>query len=253
MSTVAAQPTEGNIYMAEPLACWVDREVNPYLAEPVSWLSTSHFFRDPSRPQVSDRRFFFSPADGVILYQKEVDAAEGVLDVKGCDYSVREILRDPSLEGRYLVVGIFMTFYDVHVNRIPYAGRLSYRRGGRLRTHNLPMLDMEHGLLQSLRVDHERAEYLHHNERVINRVDVNSLRMRYWVVQIADYDVDSILPFRQQQNIFRSQGRRFSQIRYGSQVELVVPIGNGTTLTPVQPVGWHVKGGLDPLLRVENQ
>ena len=48
---------------------------------------------------------------------------ELLIEVKGKNYSLKEAVRDPEYpSGMSLVIGIFMTFYDVHVNRIPYPG-----------------------------------------------------------------------------------------------------------------------------------
>lgn len=35
-------------------------------------------------------------------------------------------MRDNSYNKESLVIGIFMTYYDVHINRVPYAGNPSY-------------------------------------------------------------------------------------------------------------------------------
>jgi phosphatidylserine decarboxylase len=48
---------------------WLETEVRPFQDKPISWISQYHFFRDPMRPTYSDTNFFFSPADGIILYQ----------------------------------------------------------------------------------------------------------------------------------------------------------------------------------------
>src|SRR5262245_28062117 len=113
--------------MAKKIETWVEEDVVPFRDKPLAWLSEYQFFRDPSRPTYSDLRYFFSPADGVILYQRVVQADQSLVDIKGKAYSLQEALRDPSFAQECLVVGIFMTFFDVHVNRIPYPGRLSYR------------------------------------------------------------------------------------------------------------------------------
>src|SRR5260363_397238 len=81
----------------------------------------------PSRLTYLDCQYFFSPADGIILYQQVVEPDECLLDIKGKSYSLRDAIRDESYSQKSLVIGVFMTFFDVHVNRIPYSGRLSYR------------------------------------------------------------------------------------------------------------------------------
>ena len=54
-----------------------------------------------------------------------------------------------------------------------------------------------------------------------------------YLLQIADFDVDSITPFKLAQNRRFDQNQRFSQIRYGSQVDLIVPLSDRYELTPL--------------------
>src|SRR3954454_24508845 len=236
--------------MAQALQDWIEAEVRPVRERPVSWLSQQHFFRDPIRPIYSDARYFFSPADGIILYQREVDPDEPLVEVKGRPYSLSEALRDPEFDQRCLVIGIFMTFYDVHVNRVPYPGRLSFRSVDPIDTLNHPMLDVEKSILEDLRVSTRSAEYLHHNQRMVNRFDSLELGQAYYVLQIADYDVNSITPFELKQNEPRDQGHRFSQIRYGSQVDLIVPLTGRWDFVPLLSEQVHVQAGVDPIIEV---
>jgi phosphatidylserine decarboxylase len=146
-----------------------------------------------------------------------------------------------------------MTFYDVHVNRVPYPGRLSYRELDPIDTYNHPMLEVEREILEDLRVSTDSLEYLHHNQRVVNRIYSVQLGATYHVLQIADYDVDCITPFSLRQNEPYDQGERFSQIRYGSQVDLIVPLGPRYDLFTVQSTGDHVEGGVDPVIEVRER
>jgi phosphatidylserine decarboxylase len=236
--------------MAKTVEQWVETEVRPFRGRPPSWLYQNHFFRDPGRPVTSDPGFFLSPADGIVLYGRLADPDESVLDIKGKTYSIRDTLRDPQYGRRSVVIGIFMTIYDVHVNRVPFPGRLCYRLLDAIDSLNRPMLEMEHALLRQLRISPETAGYLHHNQRMVNRIDAPTIGQSYFVVQIADYDIDSITPFELRQNRPVHQGKRFSQIRYGSQVELIVPLSSRFDFELMQPSGVHVEAGIDPLLAV---
>ncbi|GAA1288530.1 phosphatidylserine decarboxylase [Saccharothrix xinjiangensis] len=236
--------------MAKPLDEWVKDDVSPLADRSTAWLSQFHFFRDPHRPRFVDPARFFSPADGVIVYQRVVEPDEPLVEIKGGAYTVRQALRAPGYRHRSLVIGIFMTYYDVHVNRIPYAGRLSYRRLEALDTYNRPMLDVENDILDLLRVDLSGAEYLHRNQRVVNRVLSARLRQPYYLLQVADHAVDCVLPFELTQNVPRAQGARFSQIRYGSQVDLVIPLSPHLEFEPLRDVTDHVEAAVDPLVRV---
>ncbi len=236
--------------MPKTLEEWISEDVAPVQDRSIVWLSEQHFFRDPVRPTFSDTSFFFSPADGVILYQKEVDPDESIVDIKGVSYSLRDALRDGSYDKRSLVIGIFMTFYDVHINRVPYPGRLSYRMLEPIDTYNHPMLALEKTILDELRVPAAGEVYMRQNQRMLNRIECTDLGLTYYVLQIADYDVDSIMPFELSQNEPCYQGERFSMIRYGSQVDLVIPLSDQWELTTIQPDGVHVEAGLDPLVRI---
>ena len=80
--------------MAKSLREWVESDVAAVKEQPLQWLSEVHFFRDPSRPMYSDTAFFFSPADGILLYQQRVRPNESILDIKGKPCSLREALRN---------------------------------------------------------------------------------------------------------------------------------------------------------------
>jgi phosphatidylserine decarboxylase len=236
--------------MAKSLKEWVETDVAPVREKPLKWISEEHFFRDPCRPMFADDQYFFSPADGIIIYQEEVKPTDRIVDIKGKAYSLRSAMQDNAFDQACLVIGIFMTMYDVHVNRLPYAGLLSYKQLDAISTFNRPMLDIEHSLIDDLAIDHSKAEYLHSNQRMINRVYAPDLGQYYYVLQIADYDVDCITPFQLNQNATVGQNERFSQIRFGSQVDLIVPLSERYRWEPVQEVGTHVEAGLDPLIRI---
>jgi phosphatidylserine decarboxylase len=239
--------------MAKRLPDWIRSDVEPYRDKPVSWLSQYHFFRDPIRPTYSNTSFFYAPADGVVLYQQTVDPDECLVDIKGKPYSLRDAMREPGYDRRSLVIGIFMTFFDVHVNRIPYPGRLSYKLLDPIDTYNHPMLDVEKSILDDLRVEMSTASYLYHNQRLLNRVDSPDLGQSYYILQIADYDVDCVTPFELKQNQPCDQGHRFSQIRYGSQVDLIVPLSDRFDFVPLQSPGTHVEAGIDPLIEIKER
>jgi len=236
--------------MAKNLRDWIATDVQPFRDKPISWISQQHFFRDPMRGAHCDPSYFFSPADGLLIYQKTVRADEPLVAIKGRNYSLRDAMRDPAFDAPCLVIGIFMTFFDVHVNRVPYPGLLSYRDLDPIDTYNHPMLDVEQYILDELRIPANALEYLHHNQRVLNRVYAGELGQNYYMLQIADYDVDCVTPFDLKQNQPVGQGERFSQVRYGSQVDLIVPLSARFDFTTVQPTGVHVEAGVDPLIKV---
>src|SRR5215471_14025413 len=236
--------------MAKSLEEWIRTDVRPYQDKSVAWLSQFHFFRDPIRPTYSDLSYFFAPADGVIVYQRRVRPDEAIVEIKGRPYSLREALREPDYAHTSLVIGIFMTFLDVHVNRIPFPGQLSYKELDPIDTYNHPMLDVEKSIFDDLRIPTEAMGYLHHNQRMVNRVYSSELGGTYYILQIADYDVDCITPFDLKQNQAAAQGERFSMIRYGSQVDLIVPVSRRFEFELLQETGNHVEAGIDPLIKL---
>ena len=173
-----------------------------------------------------------------------------MVEIKGRNYTLREAIRQPDFSQDCLVIGIFMTFYDVHINRVPYAGIVTHEELEPVESYNRPMLAMEESLVNDLRVDHDHAAYLHENQRVLNRIYSWELGMSYYVLQIADYDVDSITPFDMRKHRPYNQNARFSQIRFGSQVDLIVPLSDRFNFETVQEEATHVEAGIDTLLKI---
>jgi len=239
--------------MAKPLQEWVEGEVTKVKNESIRWLSGFYFFRDPVRPIYCNSSYFFSPADGIILYQKIVDPDERIIDIKGKYYTLKDAMQDSSYNQRSVVIGIFMTFYNVHINRVPLSGFLSYKHLDQICTYNYPMLDVEKHLVEKLTVNMKRADYLFYNQRVVNRIYSPVIGQFYYVLQVADYDVNTILPFAVKQNQSFHQNQRFSVVRYGSQVDLIIPLSNVYDFVIVQKDKMFVEAGLDPLIRIKRK
>ena len=236
--------------MAKALQEWIDTDVSKVRDKPMRWLSEEYFFRDPNRAIYSDSSYFFAPADGIILYADVVQADASIVDIKGKSYSLQDAMRKKEYTKESLVIGIFMTFYDVHVNRIPYSGRLTYEELETISSYNLPMLDVEKSLVDAIKPNVSEAEYLFSNQRILNTVFSIELKQEYYILQIADYDVDCITPFNLKQNRSFSQNQRFSQIRYGSQVDLIIPLSDNYEFISLLDVGMHVEAGVDPIVKI---
>lgn len=240
--------------MAKTLQTWVDTEVKQIKDCSIKWLSEHYFFRDPIRPYYIDPAYFFAPADGIIMYQRVVEPDERIVEIKGKPYTLREAIQDPSYaHQKSLVIGIFMTFYDVHINRIPLGGYLSYKQIDKILSYNRPMLAIEKSLVNELLVSASQADYLFYNERVLNTIFAPAIRQHYYVLQLGDYDVGVIVPFTMKQNQPFFQNRRFSQIRYGSQVDLIVPLSTRYDFELLQTEGMHVEAGVDPLIKIQEK
>src|SRR5205085_1164363 len=71
------------------------------------------FFRNPRRIVPQDAGLVVSPADGKVVHIEEIEF-------------------DEYIGGPALLIGIFLSIFNVHINRAPVAARvigLSYRRG----------------------------------------------------------------------------------------------------------------------------
>ena len=214
-------------------------------------LVSEKFFRDPMRPLLYDPSVFYSPADGFILYSLTVGPNEKIVEVKGRNLTTRELLRDPMYSAASLVIGVFLTFYDVHVNRLPTNGFVHFRRLPAFGDES--MVPVERSILRHQLLDKNDLGYAFVNERVVTRVYSPRLRQFYYLVQIADREVDTICLFAQNGEYLK-QGQRFGAIRYGSQVDLIIPLTrqfwNFTSLVHGKEL-YHVEAGTDPLVRVQ--
>ena len=238
--------------MAEKLEDWLNGEVAELSKLPVGELSNTFFFRDPLRPTYIDSEHFYSPADGTILYQKLVmpgaPCCEGIIEIKGKNYTLQDVMGDKDYNKPSLVIGIFMSFYDVHINRIPYSGTIKYNRLEPIESTNKPMLAVEKDILNKV-INPNNMDYLKYNERVLNTVYNASLDYTYHIVQIADEDVNVIAPFKQQGDLC-TQNERFSLIRWGSQVDLVLPIDSRFSFELLLKETMHINAGLDKLIKI---
>ncbi len=211
-------------------------------------LYSREFFRDPLRITIVNHDLLYAPADGVVLYAKEFDP-DDFLEIKGVDFTLAEMLVDPGYKERSLVIGIFMTAFDVHVNRAPASSlHVSSRATNNIYTHNVSMIMEENGLLYENRINKNKLGYLIANERKISVFYTSALHGVYYIVQVGDRDVDVIINWRLNQHIL--QGDRFGQIRFGSQVDIVIPVKYLKYYEIlVKPLD-HVEAGLDPIIRI---
>lgn len=223
------------------------------LKKPISELLTVDMNRDPWRPIYYDKEYFYSPADGFVVYSKEVDPDQDIINVKGGDYTVNTLLRE-EIKERCLVIGIYMTFLDVHVNRIPTNGFVTYEKLPCLKVMNLSMRPIETAILEKMgKIDHDEMRYAFYNEAMKNKIQAPWLNQNYWILQIADFEVDVIVPFGQQNDFF-TQCERFSLVRLGSQVDIVIPIKESGVkfecLIPEDGEIYHVTAGEDKIVKI---
>jgi phosphatidylserine decarboxylase len=162
------------------------------------------FYRDPSRRPPARDDVVVSPADGEVVYVRESEG--GVLPVAtkhGRDYDLIELTKTPLDAGEAIVIGISMSFLDVHVNRAPIAGRVKLRKHfpGRFGSLGKPGMVFE-------------------NERATTVIERPGMEIA--VVQIASRLVRQIAGFVEADEEV-ALGQRIGVIRLGSQVDVVLP------------------------------
>ena len=162
-------------------------------------LFTVYFFRDPARNPRVDERSVLTPADGRIV---EVSPAQYPADPKG---------------ERAFKVSVFMSVLDVHVNRIPAAGKISevtYHPGK--------------FLVASLDKASEQ------NERNALTLETHDGR-RVVIVQVAGVIARRIACWVRQGDEVQA-GQRFGLIRFGSRLDVYLPADSRITAAPGQRV-----------------
>jgi phosphatidylserine decarboxylase len=171
---------------------------------------STYFFRDPERIVPEDKNAVVSPADGKVI-------------------RVEEVFDDRFLQQNVLRVSIFMNVFDVHVNRIPFAGtvqRISFKPG------RFYAADKDKAMLQN--------EY---NAAII-RTDSGQ---EYAVVQIAGLIARRIICWTEPGDQLKT-GERFGLIRFGSRVDLYLPKNVDLTVK----IGEKVRAGETVLGKLTN-
>jgi len=180
------------------------------------------FYRDPERTPSGDDSGIVSPADGKIIYVKRVESGSLCYSEKqGRKFSLKDFVGSDILSGEGFLIGVSLSFLDVHVNRAPMGGKVCL-------VQRIP------GRFISLK----RQEALLQNERALTVID-NGL-FKVGVVQIASRLVRGIVPYVSQGSQIH-RGDRIGVIRFGSQVDLFLP--NVPGLHIVVGCGERVKAG----------
>lgn len=234
----------------QPLAEWIKSpEILKLKASKPGDLYSREFFRDPFRATYFAPEWFYSPADGVVIYAREdVGPDDAVITIKGQPYTPRGALDDKDYNERSLVIGIFMTQYDVHVNRVPTSGYVRpVHSTPYLFTQNISMKLEEDALTEDATVKKGGMDYLFRNERRIVSVVNPALDLKYYLIQIAEKDVDEILNF---ETGFFTQGERYGVVRFGSQVDIIVPLIGDNSYELLVKEKDHIEGGIDPIIRI---
>jgi len=236
-----------------PLQEWVETEVEPIKKRFTSKeIAEMYFFRDEIRPRIINPDFIYSPADGIIINQIIVKADEPLMEIKGKRYNLKKALMDPWFNGEgkdFMVIDIFLTYYNVHYTRVPYSGIITNEPLEMIHCNNYPMLAMENNILKGI-INLNSADYLFRNERVLTTIYCPSLDQNIYLLNIADYDINNIIAY-DEDGASVLMGGKMGQIRYGSQVSLIVPLSQcGIKYKFCQEVGVVVKGNVNPLIEI---
>lgn len=165
------------------------------LPEPTAWivaiviwgftLFITSFFRSPNRVMKTDAGAVFSPADGKIVALEEVDENE-------------------YFQGKRIVVSVFMSIWNVHVNWFPVAGKVDYFR------HH-------HGLF--LVAWHPKSS--EDNERTTTVVDMGGEKIMFR--QIAGLVARRIVSYARVGHRVE-QNTQCGFIKFGSRVDIFLPL-----------------------------
>jgi len=157
-----------------------------------------NFFRDPERIADEDPTSLIAPADGKVI----------IID---------QVFDDRFLKAEALKVSIFMNIFNVHVNRIPFPGRVDeviYKAGA---FHS---------------ADTQRSSLENESCGVVMTAEGGR---RLAVVQIAGLIARRIVCWAGPGDVL-ARGERFGLIRFGSRVDLYLPLDTKLIIAKGQKV-----------------
>lgn len=211
--------------------------MNPLLVAPPLALAAGFlywryvwFFRNPPRVPPPGENIL-SPADGTVVYVRLVKPHQEVVTIKqGMEARLKDIVKEDLIYPK-ISIGIFMSPFNVHYNRIPLAGRVAAVQHHPATPHNLSMFPMHWRLLLHRPPFYRHSRHIIQNERTVTRIEATykGERVSYYIVQIAARSVNGIDSYVKEGEEV-SKGRIFGMIRIGSQVDLVLPYRPGLEL-----------------------
>ncbi len=154
------------------------------------------FFRDPIRTTPRGDRLIVAPADGLITMIAKVPPPPELAGPEGLE------------QAEYTRVSIFMSVFDVHINRSPVTGtvrRVAYIPG------------------KFLNADLDKASEDNERQHILVETS-DGLRIAF--TQIAGLVARRILTFVREGDRVEA-GERVGLIRFGSRVDVFLPAGTG--------------------------
>lgn len=186
-------------------ACWYARQWSPVLAPGsavfgLAAVFMAFFFRDPRRRAPGLPGAVVSAADGRVV-------------------SVEQVAHDDYLDGPATRISVFLSVFNVHVNRVPHEGEVDFvdRRSGRYRVAYA-----------------EQASEENEQSVIGIRCGNHRLVVKQIVGILARRIACRLVPGQQV-----SRGERFGLIRFGSRVDLILPESTSIQVS----VGDRVRGG----------
>jgi phosphatidylserine decarboxylase len=188
------------------------------------------FYRDPDRIPPEAENLIVAPADGIVKYIKRIERGNIPFSAKGKEkVRLSGPLLDILKDGEGYLIGIAMTYLDVHVTRAAINGKLSY---------------FEHvpGCFLSLK----RDDAPYRNERLIEVIQND--RCKIGLIQIASRLVRRIVAYVREGDEL-DLGQRIGMITFGSQVDVVLP--NLRDLEVKVSVGQQVYAGTSIIAEIQ--
>lgn len=185
------------------------------------WLCLAGFFRDPERRIIKSEAYLLSPADGVVrdieLIKSETECEE-LRDL----FNGRDMLR----------IGIFLSVFNVHLNRAPAGMRIVFKKYKQGAFH-----DARDG----------RASKENESMLIGGIATIDGIEYPVAVRQISGAIARRIVcPVEPGENY--EQGQRYGMIKFGSRTELYFPAGVG--FEPAVPLGKSVAGGVTVMVKI---
>ena len=168
----------------------------------------AYFFRNPDRPLPNDDNVLYSAADGRVM-------------------KIEEIFDDEFLNAPAYKITVFLSVFNVHVNRSPIGGTVKYRRYNEGKF--VPAFD-------------KAATFK--NER--HAIGLDNGKIKVMVTQVAGLLARRIVSWVTLDSVVR-QGECYGMIKFGSSTELVFP----KNVEILVHEGQNVVGGITPMGRIK--
>lgn len=181
------------------------------------------FWRNPPRRPPAQEGLL-SAADGTVVYVKKFAQADDVISVKqGLAAGLADITREHAALPK-LLIGVFMSPFNVHYNRAPLAGTVEFIRHHPGRGRNVNMGPMHRRVIARKKPYYEGSAHIVQNERTVTKINgtLKGAPLSCYVVQIAAKTVAGIDSYVSSGDAVE-RGAIFGMIRIGSQVDIVVP------------------------------